>query len=535
MAAESLEMHRLQELVRLHRGGTAVREVARLLGMGPNTERAYRRALSQAGLLEGAPDELPPLAELKAAIATALPKPELPPQQRSAIARWRPHVESLMVEHGMAPKAIWRRLHERHGDTFDGTYAQVKRLCRTLRRERGVQPEDVAIVVDTAPGEVAQVDFGYVGRLFDPSTGALRRAWCFVMVLGFSRHAVARLVFDQSVRTWLRVHVECFEELGAVPRTVVPDNLKAAVIRAAFGRSDKPALQRSYRELGRHYGFQIDPTPPYAPNKKGKVESAVRYLKRSVLAGRDGQDLLEVQALLSRFLREEAGHREHGTTGKQPLLQYERIEREAMRPLPSTRYVPVVWKEVKVHRDSHITFDKRLYSVPWRWMGQTVWVRASPATVDVYADDERIASHPRRGASRRSTDEAHLPDGRRDLRHRSREWWVAKAAGLGDEVREYIEEVFDSDDVLSQLRTVQAIVNLLAQYPAHRARAAAKRARFYGITDYAGVKRILVRALDLEPLPTAVEPPAGHLAQPRFARDIGDLFVHSLGGGHEPH
>lgn len=527
-------MHRLQELVRLHRLDTGAREVARLLAMSPNTERAYRTALESAGLLAGAVDQVPELDVLKTAVLAHKPGTTRPPQQQSGIESWRSPIEAMMVEHRMGPRAIFHRLRERHGSSFEGTYPQVKRMCRAIRRERGVEPEDVAIVVQTPPGEVAQVDFGYIGRLFDPGTGTFRRAWCFVMVLGFSRHTVARIVFDQKVGTWIAVHIECFEELGAVPRVVVPDNLKAAVVRAAFGKSETPSLHRSYRELARHYGFKIDPTPPYSPDKKGKVESGVRYLKGDPLSGREGEDVRDVQAHLSRFLREEAGQREHGTTGKRPLEQYETIERAAMKPLPDAAYEPVIWKQATVHRDSHIAFDKRLYSVPWRWLGKSVWVRATPRTVDVYADDTRVAVHSRRG-DKRSTNEAHLPEGRRDFRHRTREYWVDKANALGDDVRTLIEEVFDSDDVLYQLRTAQAIMGLLAKYPPHRVKAAARRASFYGITSYVGVKRILVNALDLEPLPTAVEPRRGRLVQPRFARNVGELFELSLGESDEPH
>lgn len=72
------------------------------------------------------------------------------------------------------------------------------------------------------------------------------------------------LVFDQSAQTWSKLHVDAFEYFGGVPETVVPDNLKAAVVKCYFGLKDKPELNRSYRELGRHYGFMIDPTPPYA-------------------------------------------------------------------------------------------------------------------------------------------------------------------------------------------------------------------------------------------------------------------------------
>ncbi len=141
----------------------------------------------------------------------------------------------------------------------------------------------MAIRVETAPGEVAQVDFGYAGLRYDPERGVLRKCWVFVMTLGFSRDVFCDLVFDQKIGTWLELHVRAFEYFGGVPRVLIPDNLKAAVIRASFSVDSDPALNRSYRELARHYGFRIDPTPPRAPEKKGKVESSVKYVRRNFL------------------------------------------------------------------------------------------------------------------------------------------------------------------------------------------------------------------------------------------------------------
>lgn len=115
------------------------------------------------------------------------------------------------------------------------------------------------------------------------------------MVLGHSRHMFCKVVFDQKIETWLELHVEAFDFFGGSPKVVVPDNLKAAVIRNAFGiGGDDTELNRSYRELARHYGFKIDPTPPYSPKKKGKVESAVKYVKGNALRGREGEDTREV-------------------------------------------------------------------------------------------------------------------------------------------------------------------------------------------------------------------------------------------------
>jgi transposase len=179
------------------------------------------------------------------------------------------------------------------------------------------------VPVATEPGHQAQVDFGSIGRRYDPIEGRMRQAWVFVMVLSHSRASFVRIVFDQKVKTWLRLHIEAFEHFGGVPVVVVPDNLKAAVVRAAFGVDAETALHRSYRELARHYGFVIDPTPPYSPQKKGKVESAVKYVKNNFAKARPGLDAQALQAELVVWHREVAQKRVHGTTGRTPLELFE--------------------------------------------------------------------------------------------------------------------------------------------------------------------------------------------------------------------
>ncbi|HVV84551.1 MAG TPA: IS21 family transposase [Kofleriaceae bacterium] len=507
-------MHRLQDLVRFHRLRTGTRETARLLGMGPNTERMFREAIAAAGLLEGPLDELPSLDALRDAVLAKHPVPPLPKHQTTALGAYVPLITTL-VEKGLGPRAIFDRLRLEHPD-FDGSHSAVKRLCRTLKRARGVRPQDVAIPVETAPGEVAQVDFGYVGKLFDPTTMTLRKAWCFVMVLGFSRHMVVRVAFDQRIETWLALHVEAFHELGGVPATVVPDNLKAAVIRAAFSIDDQSELNRSYRELARYYNFKVDPTPPYDPGKKGKVEAGVKYVNGNFFVGRQETNVEDVRRDLRRWVVEIAGMREHGTTHHQPLVQFETIERATLRPLPKIAWKPAVWRRAKVHTDAHVALDRRLYSVPWRLIGQRVWVKATATSVVIYANDERVATHDRRGAGVRSTLESHLPTQRAELRHRGRAFWEQRADAMGDDVGRYIRAVFDSDDALSQLRAVQAIVTHLETFPVERARAACRRAEHFASYGYGALKNILRRALDLEPLPAP--PPPAPTTTPRFAR-----------------
>jgi transposase len=518
-------MHRLQEMVRLHRMGCGARKVAQLLVMSPNTERAYRTALSAAGLLDGPADALPELAVLREAVQIHLP-PKDKPQHESSVTKWTEVVDKKL-EDGVAPTAIYDYLRLQH-EEFDGSLSAVKRLCRRLRLAKGITAEDVAIPVDTAAGEVAQVDFGSIGKRWDPQTGRMREAFVFVLVLGYSRHMVVRIVFDQKVETWLRLHVEAFIELGAVPRVIVPDNLKAAVIRAAFGVSDNPVLNRSYRELARHYRFKIDPTPPYSPKKKGKVESGVKYVKRNFAAPRAELDVDALRLELPRWVLEVAGMRKHGTTHKRPLEVFTQVERAAMLPLPAVAWQPVWWRTPTLRIDCCAIVEGARYSAPWRLIDKQLLARVTEHSVELYFEDVRVATHERQPAGGKSILDDHLPPQRSTHRHRSREYWEQRAAELGDDVLAYVREVFDADDVLLQLRAVQAIVTHLESFPVERATAACRRASYFGCHGYGAIKNILRKSLDLEPLPSVVVPSTDPTERPRFARNVQELLDFTL-------
>jgi transposase len=441
------------------------------------------------------------------------------------VASWHVAVAAILARR-VGPRAIFDKLRLEI-PPFPGTYSQMKRLCRALRKEKGPRAEDVAIPVETRAGDVAQVDFGYVGKLLDPTSGTRRDAWVFVLVLGFSRRMVTRLVFDQRTPTWLRVHREAFEELGGVPATLVPDNLKAAVVRAAFGVSGPPAaLHRSYRDLAQHYGFVIDPAPPRAPRKKGKVEAGVKYVKSSyfqALSATEREHFEGVCRGLAQWTEQVANRRVHGSTSQVPAELFAALEHPALKPLPGRRFDPPTWKQVTVHDDSHVQFEGRRYSAPWRLLGQALWLCATAASVILWHLDERVATHARHGEGP-STQDAHLPQYRVDLRHRDRSFWEQRAEALGPDVASYIREVFEGDKVLSRLRTVQAIVTRLEQVSVERAQATARRAHHFGCHDYAAIKRILQEGLDHEPLPTTPPPTPTALPAPRFARPMSELM-----------
>jgi transposase len=532
MSKLRVNMDRLREMVRLYRKGVGCREVSRLLKMGPNTERHYRNALKAAGFLEGDEEELPSPTELKAVVRQY--RPEVRHfEQQSSVAKWGEEIEE-MFNRGAGPQAIFDALGLKHKEAFTGSLWSVVRYWRKLKRSAPVTADDVAIPVETDPGEVAQVDFGFVGKLYSPNEGILRKAWVFVMVLAFSRHMFCKVVFDQKAETWLQLHMEAFANFGGRVETVVPDNLKAAVIRAAFSIDDRCTLHRSYRELARHYGFKIDPAPPYSPKKKGKVESCVKYVKNNFFKPREFSDIDDANRQLDEWVKGTAGQRIHGTTGKRPLKQFEEIESKALDPLPEKRFEMITWANATVHRDGRILFHHHTYPVPWRFIGKAVWIRATRLSIEIYLDDVRIAAHQRGVPVPKEIADTYLPPLRTDLRHRSQSYWMKRAHGMGDVVGDFIKDVFEQDDVLSMLRPVQSMVTLLENYPAARAEAACLRAAFYANYKYRGLKNILIQGLDMQPLPAVVGPDGGGLANPIFARKPSELLNLKLEDLSEP-
>lgn len=524
MTARSVEMHRLQEFVRLHRLKTGCREVCRLLGMGRTTEWRYREVLAKAGLLEGDPTDLPTEAVLRAATTVAATK-VIAQQEISSVEPWRVQI-ATMVERGAAPRAI-RDCLRLSDPAFPCSESAVKRFVARLRRERGITADDVAIPVETGPGEVAQVDFGYLGKIYDARSGTRRKTWVFVMTLGFSRRMFVHVVHDQRVETWLYCHILAFEHFGGAPAVVVPDNLKAAVVRCAFAVDGESTLNRSYLELARYYGFLVDPAPPRSPEKKGKVEAGVKYVRSSFVAPRDldaiGFD--GVASEMARWLQQIADVRIHGTTRERPIDLFEREERRALKELPPVRFEIVVWKQAKVHPDSHVVVDKRLYSVPFRLIGQTVSVKAKGSSIAIFANDERVATHSTIDKGSRSTVESHLPEERAPWRHRSQSHWQTRATALGTEVGKLVEAIFAGQVGLSKLRVVQSIVSHLEPFPEERRNAACRRAVEFGNHTFQGIKQILLKGLDREPLPSQQQLKFGALDKPRFSRSPSEFAL----------
>lgn len=282
----------------------------------------------------------------------------------SACEPFRDVIE-LGLSRGRNAMAIWQDLVDQHG--FQAGYQSVRRFVYGLQKNT---PE-ARVVIETAPGEEAQVDYGSGPMVRDPQTGKYRRTRMFVLTLGYSRKAVRLLTFRSSVRIWAELHEKAFRRLGGATKTIVLDNLREGVLAPDVY---DPSINPLYRDLLRHYGAIALPCRVRDPDRKGKVESGVGHAKKTPLKGLRFESLEEAQAYLDRWEERWADTRIHGTTKRQVSAMFAE-ERPALIPLPLEPFRYYEYGERTVHLDGCVEVEAAYYSAPPGWISRRVHVQ----------------------------------------------------------------------------------------------------------------------------------------------------------------
>lgn len=519
MARRKKTVFDIKELVRQLKLGHTERAIGRHMGFHRNTIRKYKELAEKHGWLEeGA--ILPDPEGISKTIQDVQQVDPIP-HETSGVEPHRELVKMLLQHADMSVTVVYQRLVE---VGYAGSYSSVRRFVAKLR---GPTIPEGFCRIEVAPGTEAQVDFGFLGMLFDPVRQKSRAGWVFVMALSHSRHMFAKIVFDQSSWTWLYLHQEAFEFFGGIPEKIVLDNLKAAVVKASV---HDPLVQRSYRDLAAHCGFVVDPNRPRTPRHKGKVERSVGYIKQNFMPGRSFRDIDDANEQLQRWNQQIAGGRVHGTTGWRPLEQFEAVERSTLKALPSARWEPSIWKEAKLQSDCYLNVEKSFYSAPFRLIDQQLVVQVSTHSVRIFHDLELIATHERAQVPRsRIFNPDHFPPHKIALLKATPQWCFKKAAEVGPATLEWMQRYL-SDPIMEKVRSGFTALGLAEKFTPQRLEVACRRALDFDEVGFSSLKRILDRGLDKEPwehllhpvcLPSATVIP---MPPPRYARDAGHYF-----------
>lgn len=248
--------------------------------------------------------------------------------KNSVLDNYRQFIEAK-VNKGLSAKKIYQDLQAEFG--FEGSYSNVRRYVQKVKQK--IANSKVYMVLTTLPAEEAQVDFGYIGKI--KVDGKFKKAWVFTMVLSYSRYMYAEIVFDQTVETFIQCHKNAFKYFGGVVEVVKIDNLKAGVLNVDFYEAQ---IQKDYASFASHYGFLPQPCRVYTPTDKGKVESAVKYVKQNCFSGEEFKDIDEAREHLKNWLDDVANVRVHGTTKKVPKEVFLSEEKEKLIALPIEEY-----------------------------------------------------------------------------------------------------------------------------------------------------------------------------------------------------
>jgi len=298
-----------------------------------------------------------------------LPSEAIPAQdvQRTASSSeaYRELIE-MELTRGRNAMGIYQDLVDKHG--FTSSYQSVQRFVRKLR---GAASPEARVIIETRPGEEAQVDYGTGPMVRDPDSGKYRRTRLFVMTLGCSRKSIRLLAFRSSTRVWAELHEKAFRRLGGSTRVVVLDNLREGVLSPDIY---DPRLNPLYRDVLAHYGVTAFPCKVRDPDRKGKVESGVGHAQKTPLKGKKFESLEEAQAYLDHWEERWADKRIHGRTKRQVAAMFaeEKLFLQAL-PLEPFRYYQYGVRTV--HLDGCVEVEAAYYGAPPGWIGREVHVQ----------------------------------------------------------------------------------------------------------------------------------------------------------------
>jgi len=448
-------------------------------------------ALKPASHLPTGSDNLPP-PETGPEAPGLVVTPAVPPRGPSSQCQSHEAVITEQVQAGLTARRIWQDLVADHG--FTGGYDSVRRFVQRLGRTRSLPFRRM----ECGPGEEAQVDFG-AGAPVVTSDGKRRKTNVFRIVLSHSRKAYSESTFTQTTEDFFRCLENSFAHFGGVPKTLVTDNLKAAVAHPDWF---DPELTPKVQSFCRHYGTVILPTKPYTPRHKGKVEAGVKYVKNNALKARKFTSLEEENRCLADWERTVADTRIHGTTKHQVKLVFDNTERAALLPLPAERFACFHEAQRKVNRDGHVEVAKAYYSAPPEYLGREVWVRWDARLVRIFNHRfEQIAVHVRHEQGRFSTHAQHIAREKISGLERGAAYLLHKVSVVGPFTRQWSEAVVNARGI-EGTRVLQGLLALTKKHSCDALEKACEIALSHGCWRLRAVRQLLGRkAAKQEPLP----------------------------------
>lgn len=488
MAAERLTMRTIREVLRLKwEQNLNNQQIATSCNIARSTIRNYIERAEQAGLSWPLPSEMDD-AELERRLyslqrETAPETRNLPPMD---------YIRQEMSRKGVTLRLLWLEYKQANPDGY-----QYSQFCVHYRQ--WAKKLDVSLRQTYRGGEKLFVDYaGQTIPVTDHITGQIRPAYLFVATMGASSYTFVFAGFSQNLPSWIDAHVRAFAFFGGVPSIIVPDNLKAGVVKPC---RYEPDINPTYHDMAGHYGTVVIPTRVARPRDKAKVESAVLVVERWIVAAlrnRTFFGIAELNRAIAEKLVEFNDHKlQKMDTTRRKL--FELIDQPALKPLPATAYEYAEWKKARVNIDYHIEIDGYYYSVPYQLVKEQVDVRMTSTTIEVLFKNRRVASHQRGcpNGSRHITLAEHMPKSHQQYLEWTPSRIIKWASKNGPNTEALVTGIMERKKHPEQgFRSCLGIMRLGKRYTPERLEAACARAVTIKAYNYKSIESILKSGLD---------------------------------------
>ena len=446
--ANQLKMAMVEAIWTLKERGWSQRRIAKELGVNRETVARYLNAQgpdpkpatnAPPGSLDSKPANAP-IGSTAQATSASGPK--------SQCAPWRQQI-TKKLEQGLTCQRIYQDLRDEYD--FQGSYYSIRRFAKRLEHNAPIPFRRM----ECLPGEEAQVDFG-TGAPVITCQGKRKRTHVFRVVLSYSRKGYSKAVYRQTTDDFIGCLEDAFWHFGGVTKTIVIDNLTAAVKQADWY---DPQIHPKIQSFCEHYGTVIVPTKPYMPRHKGKIERGIGYVKDNALKGRHFASLHEQNQHLLNWETHIADTRIHGTTRHQVAQVFREEEKSCLIQLPPGRFACFQEAKRSVHRDGHIEVQKAYYSVPPEYTGRTVWARWDGHLVRVFnCRMEQIALHVQVEPGAFQTQQQHIHSQKRTVVETGTIRLLRRAARIGSNVDLWAQAMIKARGI----QGVRVLVGLLS-------------------------------------------------------------------------
>lgn len=494
----------------MHRQGRGKKTIAKALCMSKNTVKAYLRKLEL--LISGKGNDTlesllaleDPLLEAKLHAGNPAYKDDI---RYDELQDKMVYILGQLNIKGVTKYLLWEEYRKENPLGYG--YSQ---FCWHIQQYQKVSRPTA--VLEHLPADKLYIDFaGKTMDYIDKETGECIHCQVFVACLPYSDYSFAMAVESQKTDDFITALRSCLYRLGGVPKSLVPDNLKAAVIKAS---KYEPGINQLLEDFANHYGTVVIPARAARPQDKALVENQVKLIYSRVYAKLRNRQFFDLHSL-NEAIADKIHDHNQTRMQKKPWSRQEKFlaeERHLLAPLPKEVFEIKKYKQLTVARNGHIYLgeNKNYYSAPYRLIGQKVKVIYTKTRIHIYAKGEQVAVHMRSyRAAHYTTCDNHLASQHKHYKDRSPDYYTRKAGSVNPDFKALVEMLFKQDKHPEQLyKSCDGLLRLARTAPEDIFRKACRIALENKIYHYTFLKNIIENKMVEERAQASTKPLPKH-------------------------